>query len=86
MLGPALAALAGATCLATPVRIVTYAEGFAEQQVVRAGPFVGFLAARPEVDPAKLELLEAAPDRRRHWRARTDEAARLGGVRQDRCS
>ncbi|MDX6325129.1 MAG: o-succinylbenzoate synthase [Nocardioidaceae bacterium] len=41
---------------------------------------------RREVDPAKLTALAAAPDRQRHWHARTDEAARFGGVGQDRSS
>jgi hypothetical protein len=40
----------------------------------------------PDVDPAKLAELAAAPDRERHWRARTEEAARFAGVGQDRSS
>jgi O-succinylbenzoate synthase len=46
---------------------------------------------RPQVDLARLKTLAAAPDREQHWRARTEEVARIeatlsGVVRQDRSS
>jgi hypothetical protein len=43
MFGPALAALTAATCMATPVQTFEH-EPYADSDVVRAGPFVGFVS------------------------------------------
>ena len=86
--------IAAGLALAAALPDLPYACGLATVQLlvddVAVQPLLpvdGHLpVVRPEVDPAKLAALAAAPDREEHWRLRIEEAARFGAVRQDRSS
>src|SRR3954447_6784330 len=86
--------IAAGVALAAALPELTHACGLATVQLLEADvvgepllPVDGELpVVRPEVDPATLAAVAAAPDRERHWRLRTEEAARFAAVRQDRSS
>jgi o-succinylbenzoate synthase len=85
--------IAAGVALAAALPELPYACGLATVQLltddVVARPLLpvdGALAVvRPDVDPAALDRLHAAPERRRHWLDRLAEVeAALAGMRQDR--
>jgi len=91
--------IAAGLALAAALPDLPHACGLATVQLLSADvavqpllPVDGHLpVVRPEVDPAQLAALAAGPERQRHWRLRTEEAARFGAarfgaVRQDRSS
>ena len=77
--------IAAGVALAAALPDLPYACGLATVQLLADDvarepllPEAGSLpVVRPEVDPARLDALEATPDRRAHW------AARLHEIRQD---